>query len=185
MNKKNTYLLACIALFLIWGVYYFVKDEPTDIVEPQQQVQPKPKLVFSGNKLVEEKDGKTQWEISAETIEMDAAGGQAVLKTVTAKLYQSDGGIITMKAGKAAMDSNTHDIIMDTDVQVTDNSANAAKVFANQLKWSSAMRRIYGSGGVKIVRDDTIATGEFLESDEQMKKVKVWGNAHITKGVKQ
>ncbi len=184
MNKKTTYLLACIALFLLWGIYYFVKDEPTDIVPPKQQVQPGPKLVFSGNKLVEEKDGKIQWEISAETIEIDAATGQAVLKNITAKLYQPNRSIITMKAGQASMDSNTRDIIMETNVQVTDSSAPNAKVTANQLKWSSSLRRIYGSGGVKVIRDDTIATGEFLESDEQMKKVKVWGNAHITKGVK-
>ena len=186
MKKQYTYLLAAaLAVFLIYGLYYFLRDEPIDIPKPSaDKTDTRKMLMFSGNKMIEEKNGKIQWEIAAENISVNPKSRDASLQKVTAVLYQQDGSKITLKSKQGTMDSETRDITLQEDVQV-EAEGQAVKLFARELKWSPAKRQLSGRDNIKIIRDDTVITGDFLEADEPIQKIKVWGNAHIVKGATQ
>lgn len=53
---------------------------------------------------------------------------------------------------------------------------------ANEVRWSSKEQKAYGSGNVVFTKEDTVITGDKIESDSNMEKVKVFGNAKVTQG---
>ena len=53
---------------------------------------------------------------------------------------------------------------------------------AAEARWASQERRLYGSGGIRLTREDAVITGDRIESDDKLAKVKVTGNARAVKG---
>ncbi|SDF72423.1 LPS export ABC transporter periplasmic protein LptC [Sporolituus thermophilus] len=181
--KKTTYLLiACLVLLLAGGLYYFNKDEPLPQA-PAQEVRSDPALnmVFTGNSLVEEKDGKRLWELSAESIELDQKTKQVYLKNLKGVIYQENGGKVEITARQATLDTKTRDIVLTGDIRAT--SSEGAILTAPSVRYAMSDRRFYGWGGVTLARGDTVVTGEKFESDGDFAKVRVQGNARVRKGV--
>lgn len=183
--KKPTYLaIACVILFLAAGVWYFVKDEPLPPQAPA--VENKDSLpanvTFSGSSIVEERDGKRLWELSAENIEVDAAKNQITLHNLKGVFYQPSGGKLEMAAFMGTLDTTTKDIMMDEKIVAT--ASDGARLEAKQLRYSSQQNRIFGSGGVSVTQQDTILSGDNLESDTTLTKFKITGNAKILRGGK-
>lgn len=164
------------------GLYYFVKDEPIPPTPDSQTsaVDPAGFLSFNGSTYVEQKDGKPVWEISAETIEVDPKTKVINLKGIKGVLYQDNGGKVEITAPSATMDSKTKDITMNSDVKAV-SSTDGSVFTAKQALWNSKDRKLFGSGGVTLTKDDTVLTGETLETDNNMQKYKVRGNARIVK----
>lgn len=183
--KKSTYLtIACIALVLAGGLYYFVKDEPlAPPKQVQQSIDPGPSISFKGSTYVEEQDGKRLWELTAETIEVEVNSKNIILKNLKGTFYQDKGGKIDLVAKQAVMDNKTKDIHMDGDIKAV-SSTDGATFTAPQARWNAKERRMFGSGGITLTKEDTVITGDQLETDNNMEKVKVQGNALIRKGVK-
>ncbi|MCX7780725.1 MAG: LPS export ABC transporter periplasmic protein LptC [Negativicutes bacterium] len=178
--KRNTYIaIVCAILLLAGGLYYFVKDEPLPppAADSAAAADPAGFLSFSGTTYVEQKDGKPQWEITAETIEMDPKTKIIYLKGIKGTFYQDNGGKIEMTAPLATMDSKTKDITMQGNVKAT--SSDGAVFTAKEALWAAQDRRIFGFGGVTLTRGDTVITGEKIETDNNMQKFKVQGNARI------
>lgn len=181
--KKTTYLMiACSALFLIGGLYYFLKDEPLAPKEPVQatNVEQVSTLSYVGNSITEEKDGKPLWQLGAETIEIDVKTKNMNMKNIKGTFYQANGGKIDITAPGAVLDSKTKDIVMTGKVQATASDGTAFT--AEETRWSGQQERFYGSGNVLFTKDDTVMTGDKIESDANMAKIKVYGNAKIVKG---
>lgn len=174
-------MIACI-MIVAGGLYYFLKDEPLPSPAPPQEptAQQTDKLAYTGNSIVEEKDGKRLWELKAETIEIDVNTKNAQLKNLEGTFYQDNGGTIEIKAPEAVLDSKTRDITMSSQVQAT--SSDGAVFTANEARWSGQERKVYGSGNVVFTKDDTVLTGDTIESDTNLEKVKVSGNAKVIKG---
>lgn len=183
--KRNTYLtIACIILVLAGGLYYFVKDEP--LVPPkqvQQSTDPGPTISFKGSTYVEEQDGKRLWELTAETIEVETNSKNIILKNLKGIFYQDNGGKIELVAKQAVMDNKTKDIRMDGEIKAT-SSTDGAAFTAPAVRWNAQERRMFGSGGITLTKEDTVITGDQFETDNNMEKIKVQGNALIRKGVK-
>lgn len=181
MNKKNYMLIAAVLIMLIAGIYYILKDE--DPSQPPAQAtntdQPA-NMSYSGNSIVEEQDGKRLWELGAETIEIDPNTKQAKIKNLKGVFYQDNGGKLEIVALQAFYDTKTRDIVMNGQIKAV--STDGAIFTAENARWTGSDRRIYGSGGITVIRDDTVITGDRVESDANMQKVKVEGNARIRKG---
>lgn len=180
--KKSTYLvIACLVAFLVGGVYYFVKEEaPESPKQAQEASEPAAKPFFTGNAIVEEQDGKRLWELTAETIEIDPNTKQARLVNIKGVFYQDKGGKIEITAPGAVMDTKTKDITMTGNVKAV--SSDGATFTANEALWKGKDRMLFGTGGVTLTRDDTVIIGDKLESDANMEKVRVQGNARVIKG---
>lgn len=180
--KKSTYvIIACVAIFLAGCLYYFLKDEPLVSKEPAEIATSEPSTMsYVGNSIVEEKDGKRLWELSAETIEVDTNTKNMKLKNMKGIFYQTNGGKIDITAPEAVMDSKTKDIVMAGKVQAvaTDNTSFTAQ----EIRWSSQEQRFYGTGDILLTKDDTVMTGDRIEGDKNLGKIKLSGHANIVKG---
>lgn len=181
--KRNAYgAIICAVLIIAGGLYYFAKDEPLPPPSNSKTSAADPAgfLSFNGSSYVEHKDGKPVWEISAETIEMDPNTKLIYLKGIKGVFYQDNGGKLDLIAPTATMDSKTKNITMDGDVKAI-SSTDGTIFTAKQALWNSTDRKLFGSGGVTLTREDTVITGDTIETDNNMQKYKVRGNARIVK----
>lgn len=181
--KKNTYLIsACIIIILAGCLYYFLKDEPfiqkeTTGAPQEEQVST---MSYVGNSIVEEKNGKKLWELAAETIEIDANTKNVMLKNIKGTFYQDNGGKIDITAPMATMDNKTKDIAMTGKVNAI--ASDGSTFVAQEARWSDAKQLFFGSGDIVVTKDDTVMSGDKIESDKNMVKIKVSGHAKILKG---
>ena len=181
--KKTTYLMiACIVLFLVGGLYYFLKDEPFAPPKPieVEQVQPVANLTYVGNSIKQDKDGKPLWELAADTIEIDPTTKNIKMQNIKGVFFQANGGTVNITAPGAILDSKTKDIVMTGKVQAI--ASDGSTFTAQEARWLGQQELFYGSGGVVVTKEDTIMTGEKIESDANMAKIKVFGNAKIVQG---
>lgn len=181
--KKTSYLaIACVILFVAGGIYYFVKEEPFTSPSPKQEMNSEPasKPAFIGTSLIEEQNGKRIWELTADSIEMDPNTKQATFIHVTGIFYQDNGGTIQLVAPQAVMDTQTKSIVLNGSVQAVASDGTAFS--SQEARWDGENRRFYASGSVTVTKDDTVITGNQLESDANMEKIKVQGNAQVRKG---
>lgn len=180
--KKNIGMIIACVLLLVGGLYYFLKDEP--LPSEPQAVEPKTEeasmLSYVGNSITEEKDGKRLWELKAETIEINSSTKDIQMKNVIGTFYQDKGGKIEIKAPEAFLDNKTKEITMPIRVEAT--VSDGGTFAANEARWSGKDQRFYGSGNIVVTKDDTMITGDKLESDTTMEKIKVYGNAKVIKG---
>lgn len=179
MKNKKVLVILCIVLLLVGGVYYFTQNESGN---PPQTAQESgdAKPVFVGNQIIEEDHGKRLWELVAERIEIDPDTKKARMFNLKGIFYKEDGGTIEITAPEATMDNNTKDILMSGNVKAVANDG--ATFTAREARWDGKQRYFYGTGGVTLTKEDTVITGDQIESDANMEKVKVEGNARVVKG---
>jgi len=181
VGKKAYALIACVIIVLAGGLYYFLKDEGVTPPPTQAAKSEQPAIMsYSGNSIIEEQDGKRLWELSAETIEINPQTKQVQLKNVKGVFYQTNGGKIEIVAAQAVYDTTSRDIVMNGQVKAI--SSNGAVFTAREAQWAGKDRRFYGTGDVTMTREDTVITGDRIESDGNMEKIKVLGNARVRKG---
>lgn len=182
--KKDTLLAVVIALLLLaGGLYYFLREEPPAAPPQVKETgsDPAANISFVGSSIVEEQNGKRLWELAAGAIEVDPATKLVHFKDLKGVFYQDKGGKIDLTAQEAVMDTKTHDITMQGDIRAV--ASDGATFSAPQARWAGTDRRFFGSGGITLTRDDTIITGETIETDANIDKVKVQGQARVLKGV--
>ncbi len=181
MKKTIGMVVVCI-LLLASGLYYFLKDEPLPASPPEAEptAQEASILSYVGNSITEEKEGKRLWELKAETIEIDSNTKNVQMKNVMGTFYQDKGGKIEIKAPIAFLDSKTKDISMPVRMEAV--ASDGGTFAANEARWSGKEQRFYGSGNIVVTKEDTVITGDKIESDTNMEKVKISGNAKVIKG---
>lgn len=180
MNKKIVAVAACVALLLAGGIYYLLSAPPASQEPAAEAGSERNQLSYSGSSIVEEHDGKRLWELSAETIEIDPETKNVTLKNLQGTFYQKDGGKIIVTAKQGWMDGKTRDVRIETEVKAV--ADDGATFTAARVDWLAAEQRYHGSGGVRVTRDDTVLTGDQLDSDVNLEKIKVSGNARIQQG---
>lgn len=181
--KKTTYLMiACTLIFLAGGLYYFLRDEP---IKPKESIKESimeqaATLSYIGNKITEEKDGKPLWELGAETIEVDVNTKNMKLKNIKGVFYQENGGKIEIMAPEAVLDSKTKEIVMTGKAQAV--ASDGATFSAQEVRWTGQQQRFFGKGNVLLTKGKTVMSGDNIESDVSMTKVKIHGHAKVIEG---
>jgi LPS export ABC transporter protein LptC len=181
--NKTTYLaMACTLLLIVGGLYYFNRAESLIPPKPVQEANSNPaeNISFSASSIVEHKDGKKLWELNAQTIQVDPTTKQAVLTDIKGVLYREDGSKIDLVARTGRVDSGTKDIFLEGEIKVVSSTGG---VFTSaKARWSQQEQHIYGSGGITLTKEDTVITGDAIDSDAKIEQVKVQGNARAIKG---
>ncbi|MDT8903806.1 LPS export ABC transporter periplasmic protein LptC [Anaeroselena agilis] len=181
--SKSTYrALACTLLIIAGGLYYFNREElPPPPTQEAKPAEVSAAVTFSGSSIVEQQDGKKQWEVTAESVQMNPDTNKARLVNFKAILYRADGSKLDLVGRQAEIDTKTRDIDMAGDIKAVSSSDGAVFTSAT-ARWAAKERKFYGGGGITLTRYDTIVTGDRIEGDEQLERVKVMGNARVLKG---
>lgn len=179
LRNKNKIALYGIIIAVLAVCVWAVMSRPA----PQKKTVDTDKdqsMDYMGNKIVEEKNGKKIWEITAETITMDPDTKKAAMKNITGKYYDDNGKTLTLTAPEGTYDDVGKDIILDKGVHVEGDDG---LVFDSQkVSWSSEKQLFTGEGSVKIKKGDMTAEGDTIESSNAFTQFKLTGNAHIVKG---
>ena len=184
MNKMAYVSLACVLLLVTGGLYYFFREEPVlpDTIPAVEQPTPQAasNLTFAGSAIIEEQNGQKVWELNAESIEVDASGKLVSLKKLKGIFYQEKGGKVDIIAQEGILDTKTHNITLQGDIKAT--SSEGAVFTAPQGRYEEQTKTFFGTGGITLIRGDTIITGDKIDADTNLEKVKVQGNAKVVTG---
>lgn len=181
-KRKKWLIISLVALFLIGGLYYFFKDEP--LPDPNETKKPStgPGMIFSGGSLVEEKDGIKMWELDAESIETIENNKKVRFLNAKGVFYKRNetDDKVSLIAEEAVVDLETSNIQAKGNVKISTDDG--IELLAPVADWDNANGKFVGSGGIKLIKEDTVITGDTIESSLDSDKVVVKGNARVTKG---
>lgn len=181
MNKRTALVYALAGLFLLGCLYYFFREETSAPEASRLQTTSKREISFEKTDLVEEKDGKRLWELSAEVAHVDETAKKIYLTNVKGTFYRDDGSSVTMIASKGVADTVSKEVFLEGEVSAV-SASDGATFTAPQVRWAGELRWFFADGGVKLIKQGTVITGDKLESDVNMEKVKVRGNAKVVSG---
>ena len=171
---------ALAALVLAGGVYYFIRSEPPEPQPKPQEAVTGPSAFLEGNKLVEKKNGKVIWELTANTIAIDPTSGKIALVDVKAVFYREDGNKLNVTAKNGSFDNKTRD--MDLSGEVNAVSTDGGKLTADKVDWRQKEELIIAKGNVRLEKTDVVATAQEAQTDKALEQIRLSGNAVIIKG---
>ena len=174
-NKKLIAIVAAIVLALIGLIVYIMKDS-SDVGTTQNQ---NGQLVnFQGADLQEEKDGKLVWALSAEKIEYDPRTKAIVLTNLKGLFYQDD-VTTTVTAPHAVLTGDRNSL--DIDQGVTATNTDGAEFKTDALHFDNKTKTLTSKSAFTYKGKDITLTGDKLEGNMSLKKIKAIGNAKLTK----
>ena len=174
-NKKLIAIVAAIVLALIGLIVYIMKDSG-DVGTTQNQ---NGQLVnFQGADLQEEKDGKLVWALSAEKIEYDPRTKAIVLTNLKGLFYQDD-VTTTIKEPHAVLTGDRNSL--DIDQGVTATNTDGAEFKTDALHFDNKTKTLTSKSAFTYNGKDITLTGDKLEGNMSLKKIKAIGNAKLTK----
>ena len=174
-NKKLIAIVAAIVLALIGLIVYIMKDSG-DVSTTQNQ---NGQLVnFQGADLQEEKDGKLVWALSAEKIEYDPRTKAIVLTNLKGLFYQDD-VTTTITAPHAVFTGDRNSL--DIDQGVTATNTDGAEFKTDALHFDNKTKTQTSKSAFTYNGKDITLTGDKLEGNMSLKKIKAIGNAKLTK----
>ncbi|EGO62926.1 LPS export ABC transporter periplasmic protein LptC [Acetonema longum] len=179
--KKSMIAVATVFVVLIGGIiYYFAREEKPEIIQHETVVKEQPDLKFGGASIVEEQDGRKLWELKSDDIQISAKDKKVYFGNLTAVFHREDGTIVTLEARKGILDSTTKNIQLEGDIKAV--SPDGATFMAPLAEFKNDIRCLFATGGVRLIRGDTVITGDKLESDLNTELTRVLGNAKAMKG---
>jgi len=183
---NNTKGKAIIFTFIALGValiYWAIVTQPTPQSKDVQPTTENKSMSYSGNTITEAKNGVKIWEMTAEFIEVDATTQNVTLKNMNGKFYQTNGIVVTLTAPQAQYEAKAKNITIDGGVHATTTDDSDLK--AQKMFWDAEAQTLTGEQNIILRHGDTVIVGDKIETQDGFQKVKVSGNAHITKGEAQ
>ena len=130
--------------------------------------------------LAREVDGKKVWEFTVEEVEQIKSSGEAVLKGVKGKIYREDGSVLEVVAGGGKVKNEAKDFELNDKVVAVLSSG--GKLTAESIRWQQTEDVITASGNVRLLKDDTLETGEKAVTSSAFERLKLEGHAEVQRG---
>ena len=130
--------------------------------------------------LQREKDGKKLWEFTVAEVINDKAQNMAYLKGIKGKVYRKDGSYLDIVAEKGQAALNKNDFAVEGNVKAVLNSG--GELYADKVAYNQAKELITATGHVKLVKEPYTAMGDWAQTTSAFQKLKLKGNAKVTKG---
>lgn len=130
--------------------------------------------------LQREKDGKKLWEFTVAEVINDKAQNMAYLKGIKGKVYRKDGSYLDIVAEKGQAALNKNDFAVEGNVKAVLNTG--GELYADKVAYNQAKEMITATGHVKLVKEPYTAMGDWAQTTSAFQKLKLKGNAKVTKG---
>ena len=130
--------------------------------------------------LQREKDGKKLWEFTVAEVINDKAQNMAYLKGIKGKVYRKDGSYLDIVAEKGQAALNKNDFAVEGNVKAVLNPG--GELYADKVAYNQAKELITATGHVKLVKEPYTAMGDWAQTTSAFQKLKLKGNAKVTKG---
>ena len=130
--------------------------------------------------LQREKDGKKLWEFTVADVINDKAQNMAYLKGIKGKVYRKDGSYLDIVAEKGQAALNKNDFAVEGNVKAVLNTG--GELYADKVAYNQAKELITATGHVKLVKEPYTAMGDWAQTTSAFQKLKLKGNAKVTKG---
>ena len=130
--------------------------------------------------LQREKDGKKLWEFTVAEVINDKAQNMAYLKGIKGKVYRKDGSYLDIVAEKGQAALNKNDFAVEGNVKAVQNTG--GELYADKVAYNQAKELITATGHVKLVKEPYTAMGDWAQTTSAFQKLKLKGNAKVTKG---
>ena len=180
MNKQKILIGLALLLFVcvvVWAVRTVPQAPPAQPLETESKT-----MTYDNDTIKEEKNGKPVWELTSETMTMDADTKDVTMENLTGKFYDEEGRVVTLTAKQGHYDAKSKDITIEEDVDV--KTTDGAALACDKLLWSAADAKLTADGHAYIKHEDMEATADKIESTNAFHHFKAIGHAHIVKGVK-
>lgn len=182
MSTRGKILLGTISLLFVCLVVWVIRTTPEPPPD-QPVIDTEKKMVYDGNTLSEERNGKRIWDLTAKRMETDLKSNNTELTELVGHFYREDGKSIELKAKHGIYQQDKQEIHIDGDVVAT--TSDGAKLTSDRLDWQEKEDMLVASGKVKVTKDDLEATGDRIESKDAFSHFWIRGNARIVKGAKK
>ncbi|MBI5681930.1 MAG: LPS export ABC transporter periplasmic protein LptC [Deltaproteobacteria bacterium] len=156
-----------ISLFLNYRLQKGVKD-----ISPQTPSNAD--VVISKIHYIEDKDGKKEWELEADSAQYFQGGDVTELEDVKITFYSKDGKIYEAKGKRGKLMNETKDVELTGDVVVTSN--NGYKLTTTSLNYTSSKRQITTKERVFLTGSKIYAEGNGLLLDMNKETVSILKN---------
>ena len=130
--------------------------------------------------LQREKDGKKLWEFTVAEVINDKAQNMAYLKGIKGKVYRKDGSYLDIVAEKGQAALNKNAFAVEGNVKAVLNTG--GELYADKVAYNQAKELITATGHVKLVKEPYTAMGDWAQTTSAFQKLKLKGNAKVTKG---
>lgn len=130
--------------------------------------------------LQREKDGKKLWEFTVAEVINDKVQNMAYLKGIKGKVYRKDGSYLDIVAEKGQAALNKNDFAVEGNVKAVLNTG--GELYADKVAYNQAKELITATGHVKLVKEPYTAMGDWAQTTSAFQKLKLKGNAKVTKG---
>ncbi len=164
-KKFKLALLGFLALTLIIaGVVLFQKQRSsqTGITVPVPPSAAKALLALTGVRQTATKNGVLQWELDAETAELESRSGRMVLKAPQVDFFMEDGTRIHLTAEQGVLDTNSNDMQVQGNVRVSEDRYT---MVAERLDYNHAARILSSDKPVHIFGRSADLTAERMTYD--------------------
>lgn len=179
MNVLKKYKIAIAAVIVLIGFFYWLLSD-SQIVPLLEEDKNLPKAIMKGNTLLEDKDGKRSWELYVEEIEVDTKSNENILTGIKGKLYRENGTVIEIVAKNGRFNTESREVTLTGDIVASYSEGWQLK--CRELNWNPNQGFIVAKGSVDVTKDNLQITGDEIEADRDMEKIKINGNAIVKKG---
>ena len=182
MKHKKTLLIALAAALFIAAFAWSILSVP----EVPSMDTPSRTLRYEGNTLSLEKDGRTVWKLTADSIEADADGKTAEVQNIEGVFYEDDGRELKITAPHAHYDMTSKDLAIDGGVTV--QTSDGIRLTSREIVWTAAKETLAAVGDAELTQDEKKirVTAERIESADGFQKFTASGKdgkkARVEKG---
>lgn len=178
INKTSISIIVAAIMLVGSGLYYFFGEapEPPPPVDTTQKISSVNEIQFLGTGLSETKDGKLQWELNADQIQVGTDKKTAAMIGLRAQIYENAGqGKVQITAKQGQMDVEHKILTLQGDIKAI--SEKGAEFTGNMIKWLMKEGRFTGEGNIQYHQNDMTIMGDTLEADQNLNTIRVTGNA--------
>ena len=113
--------------------------------------------------LIEEEEGKTQWELNADKAEVFHSKKITHLKNIRMSLFQKDNNQISVSADKGTIHNESENVELEGDIQVSNGEGHV--LTTNNLKWVSEQKTFETTDDVRINGINFILSGKGMKAN--------------------